>query len=109
MAVGATPLQCYEQENVSWVFTVVDPNIPNITGFALRMVIKLTAASVNPALLGPITASIVDTTHFGIDTKIDLAPGVYVYSVRRIDSGFDWQLAHGALTVLDSASKDLLP
>ena len=106
MAVGTTAMTCYEEEDVAWTFTVTDDNIASIAGWAIRLVIKLTAASVNPPLIGPVTLSITGTLTCLASFNVALDPGTYVYSVRRIDAGFSWQLAHGALTVVNSAYID---
>lgn len=106
MAVGTTSMECYEGEDVDWTFTVNDARITNITGYDIELVIKQTAAALDPALVGPITASIGGALTFTCAFNVDLAPGTYVYSVRRVDVGFNWQLAHGTVTVLDSASID---
>lgn len=107
MSVGATGLTCYQSEDVSWQFTNADiATVPDITGMAIKLVIKAAAAALDPPLIGPITLSIASTVAAVAATQIVLAAGSYVYSVRRTDSGFSWQLAQGALTVLDSASID---
>ena len=107
MPIGTTEMTCYQGEDVSWQFTISDPRITNSTGYAIRLVVKLTAAAPNPPLIGPITCVSTDTLEFKAEFNVDLDPGTYVYSVRRIDAGFSWQLAQGTLTVLDSASIDI--
>ncbi len=74
------------------------------------MVIKDTAADIDPPLhtasgsvFGAGPTLIID---FPSLLPLTLAPGLYVYSVRRTNAGFDWQLAHGDFTILDSAHKD---
>lgn len=106
MAVGTEALGCYQGEDLSWTFTVTDANVASIAGWDIELVIKATAAAADPALIGPVTASIEDTLDCLTEFNADLDPGSYVYSLRRVDAGFSWQLAHGALTVADSASID---
>ena len=103
MAVGMQALSCYEDEDVSWQFTYSDAVAPSITGWDIRGQIRTTASSPTTAI-GPIVCTINDSTHFTFATNIALSPGTYVYSMRRIDAGFSWQLAQGELTVVDSAS-----
>lgn len=106
MAVGTTAMTCYQGEDVSWEFTANDSRIASVAGYTITLVVKLLASSVNPPLLGPFTCTITGTLTFSAAFNVALAPGVYVYSVRRTDSGFSWQLAQGTLTVLDSATID---
>lgn len=108
MAVGTTAITCYQGEDVSWQFTYTDSNAPDITGWDIELVIKASAAAADPALIeaSDVTITIDDATHFTAEFNVDLDPGSYVYSARRKDAGFDWQLAQGALTVVDSASID---
>lgn len=106
MAVGTEAIGCYQGEDVSWTFTVTDSNVASIAGWDIELVIKATAAAADPPLIGPTTASITGTLTCLIEDNIDVDPGTYVYSLRRVDTGFSWQLAHGVLTVTDSASID---
>lgn len=109
MPIGTTPLDCYQEEDVQWSFTVTDPNISDITGWVIQLVVKASEAALDPALLGPVTCSIVGsapTLTFKAAFKIAVLPGIYVYSARRTDAGHSWQLAQAALTVRDSASID---
>lgn len=106
MAVGTTAFECYEGEDVEWTFTVNDARISDIAGMDIELVIKQTAAALDPPLIGPVTCAITGTLTFKASLNVDLAPGNYVYSVRRVDPGFSWQLAQAALAVADSASID---
>lgn len=106
MAVGTQAMTCYQGEDVSWEFTVNDSRIASVAGYVIALVIKQTPASLNPPLLGPFTCSITGTLTFAAAFNVAIAPGVYVYSIRRTDAGFSWQLAQGTLTVTDSASID---
>lgn len=108
MSVGTTAIVCYEKEDVNWKLTLTDPNVIDISTWAIQLVVKLLASSADPPLLGPITCTIpgaANTLDYFAAFNISLAPGSYVYSARRVDVGFDWQTAQAALTVLDSASK----
>ncbi len=109
MAIGTTAMTCYQGEDVSWQFTVADARITDIAGFDIELVVKETAAEPDPPLVGPISCSVNGTLTFLAEFNADLDPGAYVYSVRRVDAGFSWQLAQAALTVLDSASIDITP
>jgi len=109
MSVGTTALTCYQSEDVVWTFTLTDANVTDITGWALALVIKTTAAALDPPLLGPFTCSIIGgppTLVYRASFRVVVAPGTYVVSVRRTDAGFSWQTHHGSLTVVDSASID---
>jgi len=111
MSVGTTGLQFYQNEDVEPGFTVTDPTITDITGWAIEFVIKASAADDDPAL--QTAAGVISggppTLDFTVPFQIDvaLAPGAYVYSIRRTDAGFEWQLAHGSFTIVDSAGVDL--
>jgi hypothetical protein len=106
MAVGTTPLSVYQKEDVIWDFTLSDPNVSAITGWTIALKIKETASDLDPALVGPITCSITGTLTFRAAFNCNVPPGPYVYGVRRTDSGTSWELATGALTVLDTPSMD---
>lgn len=106
MAVGTESLTCYQDEDVLWTFTVTDANVASIAGWTITLVVKATAATADPALLGPITASITGALTCLVSTQVTLDPGAYVYSLRRTDAGTSWQLAQGTLTVEDSAHYD---
>ena len=107
MAIGTDTLTCYQDEDVLWTFTVTDTNVSSISGWTITLVVKATAVATNPALLGPITATITGTLTCRIATQITVDPGSYVYSLRRTDLGTAWQLAQGTLTVVDSAHIDI--
>lgn len=109
MAVGTDAMECYQGEDVSWNFSVSDPNVTDIAGWDITLVVKETAAENDPALVGPATATVTGALTLNVEFNADLDPGEYVYSLRRVDSGFSWQLAHGALTVIDSAHVDVTP
>lgn len=114
MPVGTTALTFYQGESIAPRFTVADVNVTDITGWTITFVIKDTAADNDPALHGPVTATIIGgppTLVYDIVTTLPLtlAPGTYVYSCRRTGSGTDWQLAHAPLTIVDSAHKDVTP
>jgi hypothetical protein len=110
MPVGTTALTFFQQESIAPRFTVSDPRVSDITGWTVTFVIKNTAADADPPLHGPVTATMIGP---GTDRVLEvsttlptsLAPGTYVYSLRRTGVGTDWQLAQAALTVVDSAHK----
>jgi hypothetical protein len=106
MAVGTTPLTCYQKEDVIWDFTLSDPNVTSIAGWVISLKVKETSADLDPALIGPITCSITGTLTFRAAFNANVPPGPYVYGVRRTDIGTSWELATGALTVLDTPSMD---
>lgn len=106
MAVGTTALTCYQGEDVSWSITVSDANVVSVAGWTVHLIIKASAAALDPPLIGPVICSITDTLTALAETNIDLEPGTYRYSFRRVDSGFSWELATGALTVLDTPAID---
>ncbi len=105
MAVGTQSATHYEREDVTWTFTL-DTDV--FTGSeTIKLVVKATAGAADPPLLGPFTV----TPGTGVNTasvsfNVDVDSGTYVYSVRRIDSGFSRELATGTLTVLESAYID---
>lgn len=108
--VGTTPLTFYQGENISPRFTITDDRVTDVTGWTTTFVIKETAAELDPALLtasGSVVGS-PPTLIIDVVTQIPLTilPGIYVYSLRRTNVGSDWQLAHGVLTIVDSAHKD---
>lgn len=110
MPVGTSPLTFYQQESIAPRFTVSDPRVTDVTGWTVTFVIKNTAADADPPLHGPVSATIIGSAPsliLEVSTTLptSLAPGTYVYSLRRTGSGTDWQLAQGALTVVDSAHK----
>ena len=109
MAVGTDPITCYEQENVSWLFTLTDStgNITNISGQAIQLSIRVTPDSA--LLLGPITCSIASASNpmtFLAEFLLNLDIGTYKVGIRRTDSGFKWQYVHAPLTVLGSVNVD---
>lgn len=111
MAVGTATLTFYQGEDIAPRFTVSDPRVTDVTGWTTSFVIKETAADVDPPLhsaAGSVFGS-APTLTIDVSTQLPLsiAPGTYVYSLRRTNSGFDWQLAHGTLIVVDSAHKDV--
>ncbi len=109
MAVGTGAITCYQGEDVSWEWTFTDDEITSIAGWTIRLVIKLTPAAVDPALIGPITCSLTSTASpmtFLAAFNVDLDPGTYNVSVRRVNSGYSWQLVDAPLTVRDSGSID---
>ena len=110
MSVGTQKLTFYQGESISPRFTVTDSRVTDITGWTIGFVIKDTAADVDPPLhsasgsiVGGPPTLIVDVS---TTLPLTLAPGTYVYSLRRTGVGTDWQLAHGVLEVVDSAHKD---
>jgi hypothetical protein len=181
VAVGTSAFACYQGEDVEWTHGVDDVRVSTILGWLIKKSLKVSAAAVDPPLIGPVTCAIVhaariDTTATrtsgsrvltgipstaamtvgavvsgdGLPTgaaadelativtidsstqvtlsraatssgtggtltvlptykaafNVDLDPSSYVYSDRRIDAGFNWQTAHGVVTVIDSASID---
>ena len=110
MSVGSTPLSFYQGENISPRFTVSDPRVTDVTGWTTTMVIKAAADDPDPPLhtAAGVVFGTAPTLTIDVPTLLPLTlePGAYVYSLRRTNAGFDWQLAHAALTILDSASKD---
>lgn len=106
MAVGTGSFTCYQGEDVSWQFTLSDANYTDWTGHDIELVIKATAAAADPALIGPETMTVDTATTGTCAFNVDLDPGEYVGSLRRVDTGNSWQLWQGAVTVLDSASID---
>src|SRR5262245_20770372 len=105
MPVGTTALTCYQKEDVTWDFTVSDPNISTISVWTIAFKIKTTPAADVPALL-TFTGTVTGTLTFRITGNINIEPGTYVYGARRTDSGFSWELATASLTVLDTPSID---
>lgn len=110
MAVGTTALTFYQGEDIAPRFTVSDARVTDVTGWTTEFVIKDTAADPDPPLhsaAGTVIGS-PPTLVLEVSTQLPLtlAPGTYVYGLRRTNTGFDWQLAHGALTIVDSANKD---
>jgi hypothetical protein len=108
MAVGTATLTFYQNENIAPRFTVTDPNVATVAGWTTSLVIKDTAADDDPPLhtaAGSVTGTL--TIDVVTQLPITLAPGSYVYSLRRTNVGNDWQLAHGPLIVIDSAHKDV--
>jgi hypothetical protein len=110
MSVGTTALTFYQAESIAPRFTVTDARVTDVTGWTVTFVIKDSAADVDPALheapasvVGGSPTLILDVA---TDLPLTLAPGVYVYSLRRTDPGSDWQLAQGVLNIIDSAHKD---
>lgn len=106
MAVGTTPLTCYEDEDVIWTFTVTDSNVSSISGWTITFRVKEKPARIYPTLLGPVTASVTGALTCQVSTQITLPVGTYSYSLRRTDAGTEWQLAQGTLTVIDSIHVD---
>jgi hypothetical protein len=106
MAVGTTELTCYQKEDVVWDFTVSDPNVSTISGWTIVLKIKAENDDADPPLLTD-TCSVTGTLTFRAELNINIAPGTYVYGVRRTDSGFSWELATSTLTVLDTPSVDV--
>lgn len=110
MSVGATPLTFYQGESIKPRFTVSDPSITDITGWTISFKIKQAADDPDPALHSAVgtVIGVAPTLIFDVDTTLPLSliPGTYVYSIRRDDAGYDWQLAQAAFVVLDSAHKD---
>jgi hypothetical protein len=110
MSVGTDPLACYQGEDVAWEFTLTDGtgNITTIAGYVIELVIKETAADLDPPLIGPVTCSISSASSpmkFLAQVAVDLDPGTYVVSIRRATVK-TWQFVHAPLTVTDSASED---
>jgi hypothetical protein len=103
MPVGTTTLTCYEDEDVTWDFTVTDANVSSIAGWTIVLKIKASAADGDPALITQ-TCSITGTLTFRAAFNIALAPGPYVYGVRRTNVGFAWELATAPVIVLDTPS-----
>lgn len=104
--VGTDPATHYEREDVTWTFTLDTGTFTG--GESIKLVVKANIAAHDPPLLGPFTV----TPGAGVATavvafNVDLDSGSYVYSLRRIDSGFSRELATGTLTVLESAYIDL--
>ncbi len=110
MPVGSTALTFYQGENIAPRFTVTDSRVTDVTGWTTTFVIKDTAAAVDPPLHTASGAVIGGSPSLIIEVAtllpLTLHPGTYVYGLRRTNSGFDWQLAHGVCTILDSANKD---
>ena len=106
MAVGAKALTFFEGQDIRLEIPVSISGVSDITGWDIELVVKETAAELDPPLLGPVTCSTPGGTMAVAEFYLDLAPGKYVYSVRRVDEGSRTQLAQAALTVLDSASVD---
>ena len=109
MPVGTDALIFWQGEDINPRFNFSHAGVTDVTGWTTSLVIKETAAetTVLHSAAG-IVENATDPITFRVPTKLPLtlAPGQYVYSFRRDDSGFDWQLAHGTFTVLDSAHKD---
>jgi len=110
MSVGNTALEFYQGENISPRFTISDSRVTDVTGWTTSLVIKDSAADIDPPLHSAVGVVYGSAPTLVIDfptlLPLTLAPGTYVYSVRRTNVGYDWQLAHAALTILDSAHKD---
>jgi hypothetical protein len=110
MAVGTTPLTFYQGENIAPRFTINDSRVTDVTGWTVTFVIKDTPAEVDPPLVSASAAVIGGSPSLVLEVAtllpLTLHPGTYVYSLRRTNVGFVWQLAQGTLTILDSASKD---
>src|SRR5437867_1519082 len=114
MAVGTTPIVNYEGERISWLFTFTDPtgNVTTISGWTIQTVVKVSAAALNPPLLGPpnLVSTVVSASSpmtFKVEGLLDLDPGAFVVSSRRTnDPPGPWQLVHCPLTIVDSASVD---
>jgi hypothetical protein len=111
MAVGSSPLECYQGEDVEWEFTVNPTDLAlmggDISTFDIELVIKASASALNPALIGPVTCTVTAIDKFKAALNVDLDPADYVVSARRVDPGFSWQLHQGPVSVLDSASIDV--
>lgn len=105
MPVGTTELTCYQKEDVVWDFTVNDPNVSTISGWTIVLKIKAEADDPDPPLLTD-ACSVTGTLTFQAAFNMNIAPGTYVYGVRRTDSGFSWELATAMVTVLDTPSVD---
>lgn len=104
MAIGTITQDVFELENIKgWLFVCNDARITDITGWTITLVIKANPLAVGSALLGPYTATIVSSQSFSFDMVANLAPGSYTYSVRRMDTGYVWQLAQGSFIVEASA------
>jgi hypothetical protein len=113
MAVGTASLTFYENENIAPRFEVIDDRVTDVTGWTATFVIKETAADRDPPLhtADATVIGLAPTLILEVATQLPttLVPGSYIYSLRRTNVGYDWQLAQGVLTVLDSASKDTGP
>jgi hypothetical protein len=105
MAVGTTAMTAYQNEDCIWDFTVSDPNVADIAGWTIGFKIKALASDPDPALVSA-TASITGALTCRVTFNMDLAPGSYVYGLRRTDTGFSWELATASVTVLDTPSVD---
>ena len=111
MAVGKTALTFYQGESIKPRFTVTDTNVTDISSWGITFVIKVDAAAADPPLHSA-SAVIVGTSPtlvFDVSTNLPLSliPGTYIYSVRRNDAGFDWQLAQAPITIVDSAHRQV--
>ena len=112
MPVGTTALQFYQGEDIAPRFTITDSRVTDVTGWTATFAIKESAAAPDPPLHSA-SATVIGsspTLILEVATKLPLtlAPGAYVYGLRRTNSGFDWQLAQGVLTVIDSVNKDVV-
>jgi hypothetical protein len=107
--VGRTAVTCYEAEDVTWPLKVRDRHVSDIFNWNIELKVRAALAGEpsGAVLLGPITADPVGlspTLEAIFTFNVDLPPGAYIYSIRREDTGENWQLAQGTLTVLDSGS-----
>ncbi len=106
MAVGTDALRCYQGEDVNWEWTFTDSNVTTIVGWTIQLVIKATADD-GPALVGPISCTVTSASSpmtFAANFNVALDHGTFLVSVRRVDSGFSWQLVDSQLIVTGSAS-----
>ena len=110
MAVGKTPISCYEGEDVIWEFTLTDATgiITSIATHQIQLVIKASATAPNPPLIGPVVCTITSATSpmkFRAAFNVNLDAGTYNVSVRRENVGTVWQYVDSRLTVTDSGSR----
>lgn len=100
--IGKVSVDCYEGEDVTWVFEMNDPRVTSMAGWTIKLVLK--SQGRGPVVIGPLTCSVTSTLTCQVSFRTDVDPGTYTYSLRRENAGFTWQLAQGAVTIRDSAS-----
>lgn len=102
MAVGTDAITCYENEDLSIVFTTTPTTV---TGFTFRFDVKQTASDPDPAL-ATAAGSVTGAQQVTVTIDLNIAAGSYVYGLRRTDASSEHQYAQGELTVLASVNED---